>query len=491
MSRTPVARNALANLAGRLISAAMAVVLMPALARLLSATDLAVVVLFLSLQALLGILDFGLGPAATRELARLSGRVETGGAMREVLSRLGSITLALAVGIAGVGWWAARSPIEPAFADRAPAMGFAIGASLLGAFFTNALTGLERQVLANAITILAAIVRMGGGLLAVVAAPDPVAGFLAMQALGGLVQAVAAASASWGATRGAGAGRAERPDFRGVARMAGATLFLGVASAVLTQTDRWVVAFRLGSEALGPYGAMVILGTVPQILGSAVFMAVHPRLTALVASEPAEALRFYRAWSERLAPPVVGFGLATVAFAPSAAGLWLGKAPAPELSAALAILAAGSTLSSLTFMPYALQIAHNEVRISAVANGLMTIPAAIAFWLATGWAGLPGAAAVWLGINFTILFGVVPVVHRRLAPELGGRWWRDAIAAPFAAAALASFGARALIGSPGGLAGLAALAGAGVGASFLAWLSTPSGRQLGAARRPRTREETP
>jgi O-antigen/teichoic acid export membrane protein len=137
------------------------------------------------------------------------------------------------------------------------------------------------------------------------------------------------------------------------------------------------------------------------------------------------------------------------AFAPEALWVWTHDPSAvSNASRLLAILAAGTALNGLTAMPYALQLASGWPQLSLWWNAVALALGAPAMWMLARTQGAAGAASVWVAVNLLFLLVTVQLMHRRILPRERGRWYRNAVLVPIAAAAAATAFVRLLWREP-------------------------------------------
>jgi O-antigen/teichoic acid export membrane protein len=102
---------------------------------------------------------------------------------------------------------------------------------------------------------------------------------------------------------------------------------------------------------------------------------------------------------------------------------WTGNATtAAHAAPILRLYALGNGILALGAFPYYLQFAKGDVRLHLLGNVLfvgLLIPTVI--WATLNF-GATGAGWAWLGANAAYFLFWVPLVHRRFAPGLHGRW---------------------------------------------------------------------
>lgn len=485
---TRLKTNVLANYLGQGWVALMAIVFVPYYSRALGMEAFGLVGLMLSLQAMTLLLDLGLGGVMNRELARRSVTDGVAGSMRALVRTLeyfiwpSSVVIALA--IAGAGPWLAGSWLHPQAISAEETrraicmMAVAIALQWPAAFYTNGLSGLERQPTANAINATFATLRAVGAAMVLAFVSPSILAFMAWYALVGGAQSATSAILLWRALP-PGPARFRLEELRAARRFAGGLFLITGTAIVLMQLDRIILS---ATRPLSEVGYFTLALTVAAALGRAVqpiFNAVYPRFSRLVATGDERTLTtLYHECSQYLVVMVAALGGFLIAFAEPVVRLWTGDAATAAMVAPpLAILVAGSVINSLLNLPYALQLANGWTSLTGLLNSaavVIMIPVGI---VVIGHFGLAGAASLWLATNvFTLTLGL-PVMHRRLLRgELGPWYLRDVLPPMAAAAATGALVHHVLPDPPGAIARALWLACAGGAMMTAAILASPATR---------------
>ena len=168
-------RNVIANFVGNFWIGLVSLAFVPLYIHLLGVEAYGLMGLFISLQALLSILDLGISTTLNREIARLSALADAARDMRNLVRTLELIYWGVGAGL-GVALvalapflahhWLRGEYLSPDALQRAVVlMGIAVGFQWPSSFYSGGLQGLQRQVLLNPVTAGAATVRAGGAAL--------------------------------------------------------------------------------------------------------------------------------------------------------------------------------------------------------------------------------------------------------------------------------------------------------------------------------------
>lgn len=162
-------RNLIANYLGQGWTALMSLAFIPLYIKYLGIEAYGVIGLYAVLQAWLGLLDMGMTPALSREMARFTGGSRSVESIRDLLRSIEvvavGIALLAAVGISlAANWmaisWLKVSALPTAVVAQAFAiMGLVTALRFVEGIYRSAILGLQRQVLFNVVNSLMATMR--------------------------------------------------------------------------------------------------------------------------------------------------------------------------------------------------------------------------------------------------------------------------------------------------------------------------------------------
>ena len=452
--------NVVANFIGQGWLALVAVLFAPVYIRMLGMEAYALIGIYLSMQALLFVLDLGLSATLTRELARHAAASHDTRSAHDVFHTIERLFLPLCAIITTIAVFAsdaiASKWLQPVALDHSQVVtamtliGLAIAAQWPSAFYAGGLVGLERQVKLNAASIIFATLRWAAVVPIMWLTKPSIEVFLTWQIVVSVLQSLLMRRLLLQALPGHN--RKPRFDRDFLRSMRGFTLGLfGIAfvSFVLVQIDRIVLSHVLPLDKFGHY---VLAATAAGLLSRSVypfFTALYPRYSRLVASgDRAKLSRLYRVSNSLMASLGGALAAMTCVFSYDILRLWTSNPIlATETAPVLSLLAAGMLLSGLMSLLYALQLAHGWIRPTLWLNTIYAIAMVPAtFWMAQRH-GMVGAASCWLGVNLFSFVFVVPLLHHRLMPTATYCWYWDVLP-PVVAAFLVALVARVLITVP-------------------------------------------
>lgn len=434
-------RNIIANYVGQGLRASLGILLVPVYIEYLGIESYGLIGIFGVLQAWLSLLDLGLKPALSREMARFSGGAHSAEWIRDLLRTIEiigfSVAALVAVGLAVASPWLAENWVTSKTLSTDTVvlsfrvMGLVTALRFVENIYTSSLVGLQRQVLENAVSSVAAVVRGLGAIAVLHWGSRTVSAFFAWQAV---VSVVTVFALAWGVYRQLPkterSARFSRASLEGIWRFASGILVLTLQSLLLTNLDKLVLSKVLTLEQLGHYVLAGVAANSLGMLSQPVASALTPRFTELATKgaqrELADAYHF---GSQTVAVLAGSAAVVLITFSERVLILWTKK---PELAGPvaplMAVLVLGSLFNGLMYVPYQLQLAHGWTRLTTIFNAVLIVIVVPTLFLVAPSKGAAGAAALWAGINASYLLIAIPIMHRRLLPDSMWQWYlRDTL----------------------------------------------------------------
>lgn len=489
--QTSVRHNFSANLVSKILSALVGLAVVPIYLKVLGVSGYGMIGIWTTLEAMATLLDLGLSPTMTREMATSAGRPEQAQEVRDFVRTLEVAYWALGFVIGGViilgaspiaDYWLKSSELSTAEVKTSVVL---IGALILCrwplSFYSAGLTGLERQVLLSWVTLAFTIVRSVGAVFVLVFIEPTILAFFIWQILINLVQTAAFTALLWRCLPAGQRPRVRQDVVRRVWRFAGGTTAIALVSMLLTNLDKVVVTKMLSLEEFGYYSLAGRIAATLSLAASPVFTALFPALARLaVAPEGHRLADLYHRGSQLMSVLIVPTAVTVVFFAHPLIFAWTGNPMIADRTWLIAaLLTAGTAFNCIVMIPFSLQLAYGWTSLAFWTNfayAFVTVPSLI---LLTRHFGAPGAAAVWLMINASYLVTQVPLMHRRLLRHEAKRWYIEDIGIPLVACTVVAACAAVIAGSPTTRIGAGLTIGfAGIFVGIVGLLGTPLVRKL-------------
>jgi O-antigen/teichoic acid export membrane protein len=441
-------RNIISNFLGNGYVVILQFALVPLLLKYLGAEAYGLVGIYITLLAALNMLDMGLSPALSRELARLSALPNSQHLMRSTVTTLESIYFVIAMLISVIFYFGA--PLIAKFWLKSNTLsidtliaclqliGGQCALQFLTNYYNNGLIGLQHMVQSNGVLALNHSLRAAVGVILLVMGLIGVEGYFLSQLILTFVGMLMTAYSLY---------KALPPDvsFTGLQsigfqklnsrfsleRMHACKRFaagMAVTSALtffIMQTDKIILSKLVSLEQFGYYTVAVNIAVT--IAGAAVLISrsVLPRMTQLVAINDTEALKaLYLKSSAMVAWVVLPLASLLIVFNHQFLVLYLhDDAKVLYIAPIFTLLMFGYAIHSLMYIPYALSLAYGWTRygvnVSMVALGVMT-PLTI---IATLNFGVMGAASAWVILSIGYFIFSIRYLHRRCLQESLAVWY--------------------------------------------------------------------
>lgn len=443
----PLRHAAFAALASSVWGAMLALAAVPVYLSRMGIEAYGVIGFFLTTQAILQVLDVGLAPAVTRELARTLALGEFGLA-RSLLSTLSRIYWGVGIAIAIVfcvaaptiasAWLGSSGLPMRELVYSLGLMGTAIAARWPIAVYQNAMFGMGRLAAASAINAAMATTTVAASVICVVYVSPTLPALFATQSLATLVYALLYRSLTWRALGGRAGSTFDLRSIRHIWRFSLGMSGVTVTGIALTQLDKALLSRLLSLATFGEYMlAVTIVGGLGFIVAP-LFNVIYPRFSVLVAGKQDDALkalyeRASRIFAIAFLPIVIALGL----YAFDIVRLWTGNAAlADRVSPLVAVLCIGSAINGLMYFPYSLQLACGLSWIPLTINTVLLIVLAPLIVILTSQYGARGGAAAWATLEVLYL-GLGTYVTQRFIPAVNSaRWILGSVIMPFAACGL-------------------------------------------------------
>ena len=443
-----VRRNIIANVAGRGWAALLSLAVVPIYIHFLGIEAFGLIGFFLSLMAILSLLDLGLGTALNRQFAQYSMQSGKAQEMHDLLRTLEIIYWLIGVAI-GVTM-AALAPVIAAFwlkpqqlsaetvTQALAMMGFAIACQWPRALYSGGLMGLQRQVAFNLLSSITGTVNSVGGVLIVWLVSPTIQAFIAWYMAVSLADTLLTGLLLWRSLPDA----PSRPAFNGqllahIWRFAAGMTGISVMSVILTQLDKMILVKLLPLDAFGYYSlASRAAGGLSYVIGP-ICAAFFPRFSQLVARNDSQELtRLYHRSCQLMSVLIFPLAVVSTLFSYDLLLVWTQNRSIAENShLILSLLTVGTALNGVASLPYALQLAYGWTQLSLVVNTTATLLLApLIYFMSIRYGGV-GAATVWVILNSLYILVVLYLMHRRLLQGELGRWYHRDVGQPLIAVA--------------------------------------------------------
>lgn len=436
-------KNILANYIGAGWAALMNLAFIPLYIRYLGIEAYGLIGIFAMLQGLLTLLDLGMAPTISREMARFQPGGDGARFVRNLLRSVEIVVICLAVAITA-GIWAASSWIardwlvlkglpSSVVVQALAIMGGLIGLRVIENIYRSALIGLQRQVPLNLVISVAATLRGCGALLVLAYLKSSIQAFFLWQiVVSGIGVTMLAVTTYWALPR-----ITERAEFsvtilKGIWRFAAGAMAIGCLSLLLGNMDKILLSRLLPLEIFGYYAFAVVVAQTPLGFVAPIAQAFYPRFTQLQRLDNQAALA--NAYHSATQLVTVLLGATTVfmiLFGHEVLEIWTkNDVLSRRVYALVAVLSVGSLFNGLMTIPYFLQLSSGWTGLNIRVNLIAIFLVVPALWILVPEYGAMAAAWVWLALNTSYMIVIVPLMHRRLLPREKWHWYVRDVTVP-------------------------------------------------------------
>lgn len=444
MKEATVKINVIANFSGKAWTSLMSLAFIPLYIKFMGIEAYGLIGIFVSLLALLSVLDMGLSSTLSRELARLSISEQSAQESRDLVRTLEvvywSVGIIVGLGIIALApiiahyWINAQGIPAKAVEHALMIMGLVVAFQWPASLYDGGLMGLQRQVLLNSVRGIMATIQHAGAVLVLWFISPTIVMFFSWQIFISIVQTLLLARSVWIALPAT----SEKSTFQANLlkknrRFAAGMTSISIMALILTQTDKILLSKLLTLTAFGYYMLAFNLANAVSQLVSPVFLALFPKLSQLIAAKGNENLisEYYHKGCQLVSIIVLPVAGILALFPFQVLHLWVrDPAIAQNTYLLLSLLVVGSTFNSMMILPLSLQLAHGWTRLSFIKNVFAVfIYIPLLLWLVSRY-GATGAAIVWIALNAGYFFIEIPIMHRRLLKHDMWPWYVRDVGVP-------------------------------------------------------------
>nr|WP_255682891.1 oligosaccharide flippase family protein [Dyella sp. 2HG41-7] len=439
----------LANLFGQGWSALMALVFVPFYLHFIGASGFGLIGFFITLSALLVIMDGGLGATVTREAVAYPAST---GADRQNLAdmlRTVEVLFLLIAVVVGVGLVLLAPTLADSwlhvpkekYADISRGLilaGIAIALQFPLAFYIGCWIGLQRQVSLNIINSVSTTCRGVGAILLLWLYSPTVTVFFAWQCVASALTLVCFHVTVWKSLDSPKA-RFRLQSIHSTGRFTVSVGLINVLGLILTQLDKVILSRLLPLESFGYYMIAWSAGTLTLRATGPVFNTYYPRIAQLADGHGSKSdlQETYLQAASLLSVAVVPTTLVLAFFGHALLLAWTGnQIAASSASVPLTLISIGTMCNAFMHLPYALQLAHKKTRLTLIQNLIAAALFPILTITLTRQYGLQGAAWPWMLLNLGYMLFSAPLAYGKLLDPARRPWYLKCVLAPITLASV-------------------------------------------------------
>lgn len=433
------------GVASSVCSAAMTFVAIPFYIRILGPEAYGVIGFFVVLQGLFQLLDLGMAPTISRQIARAvtpTDREQSRNLVHSLaliywgIGILAALLITIFAGPIADRWLKAEILSPAQIAVAVALMGLTLAAKWPTSLYSAALIGAERLPTSSMITMGAATAANIGGIVVVTLVSPTLKAFFLWQALVSLAQTLAMRHSLWRILQGTARARIDVNELRKMWAFSAGMTGITVAGIALSQLDKLLLSRLIPLAEFGNYMVATLVASMLLLLARPMFQTIYPRMSKLVVNRnQVELVGTYHMSTRFLASIVFPMAMAMIVYAHDFLLLWVGSpAVAASTAPSVAMLAAGSALNAVMHIPFALQLASGRVRLALGLSVTLVILMVPLIVVLTNRYGAVGGASAWFILNSVYLLGGAWLTHRTLLPGELRLWLLRDVGVPLAIA---------------------------------------------------------
>lgn len=451
--------NLIFNFAGRIVIALTGILFVPVYLHFLGIEVYGVIGFFLGLQAILSLLDLGISPTLTREIARLSAFPDKAQEMRDLSRTLeilcwsvaGAMSLILLAASPLIArYWLRPERLSTETVTQAlMLMSISFAFQWTSNFYSGGLIGLQQQKLYNFINSGGVVFRSAGAVVVLAFISNSVQAFLIWQMAATLSLLLTMAIAYWRSLPLAEPrSRFRRDLLASVWVYAAGMTGISLVALILTQTDKIILSRLLSLENFGYYTlATTLAGTAIGTISGSIGVVFFPQFSQLVALGDDGRLRsIYHRSAQVMSVFLIPVMIVTAFFSYEILLLWTRNEKIAENTwLVLSLLAVGTGLNGLMQLPYFMQLANGLTKLAFWLNVgaiILLIPFMI---FATIRYGAVGGALTWFILNLIYVLVGMQIMHRLLLKGELWKWYLEDVGLPLTATLLGVLTIKLLI----------------------------------------------
>lgn len=445
-------KNIIANYGGKTVTAVIGFAVVPVYLNYVGVEAYGLISFFVTLQAVISVLDMGLSTASNRETGIIS--VSDQGVLktRHLLRTMEYIYFGVAIFIffcfaSSADFlafqWLQSKDIPPDIIKQCVLLaGATIALRWPISLYSGILLGAEKHALFNFLNSLIAIVRALGSVLVVIFLPNPLVSFYEWQVLISFLEIIVMFTSTWRFLGGIQPleNIFDVAIFKNVWRFSLGIAGITICAMLLKQTDKLIISKMLPLDQLGYYNTAYLLSTGMLLIFQPVQTAVYPRFTKLYAQNDSNQLSAtFHGTAQIVAVLAAPAACFMIFFSRELLLLWTqSESVALHASMPLSLFGIAALFNAMMGIPFMLQLATGMTWLPLYNNGIALILLTPVIYFLVVHFGIWGGALAWLLYNI-FYFSILPHFMFKYALIGQKRIWYFEDTLPFMILALVIF----------------------------------------------------
>ncbi len=442
-------KNIVANYFGQGWVALMSLVFIPVYIQYMGIESYGLIGIFAMLQAWLSLLDLGMTPTLSREMAKFSGGGHDAQSIRNLLRSVEIIAILVAIFIAtsigcsanwlALNWLRAEKLPVDVVAGAFSIMGIVTALGFIQGIYVSSIIGFQRQVLLNIVTSIISTLRGLGAVGVLLWISPTIEAFFIWQGIVSVISVVVLSRIVYmQLPKTERSGRFSLKSLSDIWKFASGMMGITFISLVLTQFDKILLSRLLTLEAFGYYTLAFSVANVLMKFVGPIDQAFFPLFTEqVVRKDETSLISSYHKGSQMV---TVLMGTATIMlifYGKTLMLLWTGNMDlVNQTTTLIAVLAFGNLLNGLMHIPYHMQLAHGWTSLTFKMNVIASIILIPAIFFIAPIYGAIGAAWIWVTLNAGYVLIGVNFMYLRILKKEKINWYVRDILLPLVVATI-------------------------------------------------------
>ncbi len=398
---------------------------------------------FTMLQTWLFLLDMGITPTLSREMARFDAGAYDSQKIRNFVRSLEIIYIFIAITVLiglllvsdwiTINWLQIETLNASVVANALSLSGVFIVLRWFSGLYRGAIMGLQQQVWLNYTSALFATVR-GLGAVGVLAWISPtVFAFLIFQSVLAAIEAIVLAVKMHFLLP-----KSDKPSYFSIDSLQHVWKFAAGMSAnslqalLLTQVDKLLLSKLLPIAEFGYYNLAITLAGGLYILMGAITNAAYPQFVLLIERGDSQTLiKTYHKLSQMLSMVVAPTAIVLAFYSENVLLLWMNnESTAKAVAPLVSLLVVGYLLNGMLQIPYFLQLAYGWTKLNLTTNFISILILVPAVYITVPIYGVKATPIIWIILNIVYIVVTIPIMHSRLLPNEMWSWYQKDIVLP-------------------------------------------------------------
>jgi O-antigen/teichoic acid export membrane protein len=433
---TSIKKNIVANLVGKVWGAAIALLLIPQYIKYLGIESYGLIGFYSTLSGSLALLDLGLSITLNRELAKLRSQDRSVEDIRDLTFSLERIYWLIGIVVCFIifllsgfiaNHWVNAEAL-PLFTVKRSIMlmGVVFACQWPISLYSGGLTGLDKQVFNNVVTVIMTTLRAAGVILILAFFSPTLQVFFLWQAAISFLYVIALRWGLWNKIPPHGS----KPRFSSLQlkiiwRFAAGMTGISFITFFITQVDKIILSKILPLSQFGYYTLAFTIANSVSLIVQPISLTFFPRFTHFVAIRDFDELKkLYHHASRLMSTFIFPVCFVLLFFTKDILIIWTKNSVTAENTYRMAqILIVGSIFNSLMVVPFNLLLANGRTKFTIYQNSIAVVILIPMLFIWTNLYGAIGATFVWVAVNAGYVFISQPIMHKTLLQNELKKWY--------------------------------------------------------------------